>query len=224
RARAAERPRRPRRGVRRRQALRGAERELEGHRSVDGADRGAEQPRGSERARRARRGVLGTAEHDPARRRLRADRITARRRRAEKPDRSRSDQRNPGVRVGRLVARPAQRIWRGAVGRVRTARRLLLTLDSPRDKLARQESGRTSMRALSLALSVAMIAAMPSSQAASYFTVTSKSIKDGARIPARFAADDPKRPCRPGSTEICPCPGQNVSPQLAWTNAPAGTR
>src|SRR5262249_46712474 len=119
---------------------------------------------------------------------------------------------------------PAQRIWRGAVGRVRTARRLLLTLDSPRDKLARQESGRTSMRALSLALSVAMIAAMPSSQAASYFTVTSKSIKDGARIPARFAADDPKRPCRPGSTEICPCPGQNVSPQLAWTNAPAGTR
>ena len=80
------------------------------------------------------------------------------------------------------------------------------------------------MRTLSVALSATMIAAMPGTQPASYFTLTSTSIRDGARIPVRFGADDPKRPCRPGSTEICPCPGQNVSPQLAWANAPQGTK
>jgi Raf kinase inhibitor-like YbhB/YbcL family protein len=80
------------------------------------------------------------------------------------------------------------------------------------------------MRTLSVVLSVAMFVALPDMQAASYFTLTSTSITDGARIPIRFAADDQKRPCRPGSTEICPCPGQNVSPQLAWTNAPEGTK
>ena len=80
------------------------------------------------------------------------------------------------------------------------------------------------MRILSLALSAAMIAATPSTQTASYFTLSSTSIADGARIPPRFAADDQKRACRPGSIEICPCPGQNRSPQLAWTNAPEGTK
>ena len=88
------------------------------------------------------------------------------------------------------------------------------------------------MRTLSGAFSALMIAgttaativAIGQTQAAVYFTLTSTSIKDGARIPVRFAADDPKRPCRPGSTEICACPGQNVSPQLAWTNVPQGTR
>jgi len=81
---------------------------------------------------------------------------------------------------------------------------------------------------LSLALGVATIgtmsAGMPHMQAASYFTLSSTSITDGARMPVRFGADDPKRPCRPGSTEICPCPGQNVSPQLRWTNPPPGTK
>jgi Raf kinase inhibitor-like YbhB/YbcL family protein len=80
------------------------------------------------------------------------------------------------------------------------------------------------MRRLTLALSVAMIAATSNPQAASFFTLSSTSIKDGARIPVRFGADDKQRPCRPGSTEICPCPGENVSPQLAWTNAPEGTK
>src|SRR5262245_22059004 len=80
------------------------------------------------------------------------------------------------------------------------------------------------MRGLSLALAVAMVATILNMQAASYFTLTSTSIKDGARMAPRFAADDPKLPCRPGSTEICPCPGTNVSPQLAWTNPPAGTK
>jgi Raf kinase inhibitor-like YbhB/YbcL family protein len=56
-------------------------------------------------------------------------------------------------------------------------------------------------------------------------TLTSTSITDGARIPVRFGADDPKRACSPKTPDaICPCPGKNVSPQLAWHNAPAGTK
>ena len=73
-------------------------------------------------------------------------------------------------------------------------------------------------------LTATMFLAISRTHAASYFTLTSTSIKDGARIPVKFGADDPKRPCRPGSTEICPCPGQNVSPQLAWSNPPAGSK
>ena len=64
----------------------------------------------------------------------------------------------------------------------------------------------------------------PIATAASYFTVTSSSITDGARIPFRFGADDPKRACSPKVTTICPCPGKNVSPQLGWSNAPDGTK
>ncbi|MES2700447.1 MAG: hypothetical protein V4647_12640, partial [Pseudomonadota bacterium] len=50
-----------------------------------------------------------------------------------------------------------------------------------------------------------------------FFTVTSSSIKDGARIPVMFGADDPKRACSPRNPAICPCPGKNVSPQLKWS-------
>lgn len=82
------------------------------------------------------------------------------------------------------------------------------------------------MRKLSMGLSVCVLlsGAIAPTQAASYFTVKSTSFADGARIPVRFGADDPKRPCKPGSKEICPCPGQNVSPQLSWANAPEGTK
>jgi Raf kinase inhibitor-like YbhB/YbcL family protein len=60
--------------------------------------------------------------------------------------------------------------------------------------------------------------------AAPWFTVTSTSIKDGERIPVRFGGDDQKRACSPRNPAICPCPGKNVSPQIAWQNAPAGTK
>jgi Raf kinase inhibitor-like YbhB/YbcL family protein len=80
------------------------------------------------------------------------------------------------------------------------------------------------MRTLTLALTVAVVTAIPGVASAQFFTVTSTSITDGARVPIKFAADDPKRACKPGSTEICPCPGQNVSPHLKWSNAPAGTK
>ena len=84
--------------------------------------------------------------------------------------------------------------------------------------------GEKQMLKLGWIAGLAMMAAALDARAASYFTLSSTSIKDGARIPFRFGADDQKRPCKPGSTEICPCPGQNVSPQLAWSNAPEGTK
>ena len=64
----------------------------------------------------------------------------------------------------------------------------------------------------------------PMAEAAGWMTVTSSSIKDGAVIPFKFGADDPKRACSPRDPAICPCPGKNVSPELAWHNAPAGTK
>ena len=60
--------------------------------------------------------------------------------------------------------------------------------------------------------------------AAPWMTLTSTSIKDGARIDFRYGSDDAKRACSPRDPAICPCPGKNVSPQLAWHDAPAGTR
>jgi Raf kinase inhibitor-like YbhB/YbcL family protein len=60
--------------------------------------------------------------------------------------------------------------------------------------------------------------------AAPWMTLTSSSIKDGARIPVRFGGDDQKRACSPRDPAICPCPGKNISPELAWHDAPAGTK
>jgi Raf kinase inhibitor-like YbhB/YbcL family protein len=53
--------------------------------------------------------------------------------------------------------------------------------------------------------------------AAEPFAVTSSAFKDGDVWPAKFAGSDPAR-TNP------PCPGQNVSPPLSWSNAPAGTK
>ncbi len=60
--------------------------------------------------------------------------------------------------------------------------------------------------------------------AAPWMTLTSTSLRDGARIPVRYGADDPRRACSPRDPAICPCPGKNISPELAWHGAPAGTR
>lgn len=77
-------------------------------------------------------------------------------------------------------------------------------------------------KSLVLGLAAALWAAPLS--AAPWFTVTSTSLTDGARIPVRFGGDDQKRACSPRNPAICPCPGKNVSPQIAWQNAPAGTK
>jgi Raf kinase inhibitor-like YbhB/YbcL family protein len=60
--------------------------------------------------------------------------------------------------------------------------------------------------------------------AAAPFSIKSSSLKDGAMIPKKFGANDPVRACTPLVKTICPCPGQNVSPQLSWSNAPADTK
>jgi Raf kinase inhibitor-like YbhB/YbcL family protein len=75
--------------------------------------------------------------------------------------------------------------------------------------------------AIGLAATFAMTVQAP---AAGWMTLTSTSIKDGARIPVRFGGDDKQRACSPRNPAICPCPGQNISPELAWHNAPANTK
>src|SRR3954469_13047827 len=80
------------------------------------------------------------------------------------------------------------------------------------------------LRTVTLGLAAAFLLA-PLASAASWMTLTSTSIKDGARIPVRFGGDDQKRACSPRTpTLICPCPGKNVSPELAWHNLPAETK
>ncbi len=53
--------------------------------------------------------------------------------------------------------------------------------------------------------------------AAEPFAVTSLAFKDGDVWPSKFAGSDPSR-TNP------PCPGQNVSPPLEWSNAPQRTK
>ena len=55
--------------------------------------------------------------------------------------------------------------------------------------------------------------------------VSTSSIGDVLVIRFRSGADDPAADMQVhGIPAICPCPGKNVSPELAWHNAPAGTR
>ena len=69
----------------------------------------------------------------------------------------------------------------------------------------------------SAVLSLAMSAMLSAANAAEPFALTSSAYKDGDTWPAKFAGADPSR-TNP------PCPGQNVSPPLAWSNAPAATK
>ena len=51
--------------------------------------------------------------------------------------------------------------------------------------------------------------------AADVFTITSTAFKDGGRLPAKMAGNNKQNPN---------CVGENVSPQLSWSNPPAGTK
>jgi Raf kinase inhibitor-like YbhB/YbcL family protein len=79
------------------------------------------------------------------------------------------------------------------------------------------------MKTLARALAV-LLATASMTSAAPWMTLTSTSIRDGQIIPMRFGGDDAKRACSPRNPAICPCPGKNVSPELAWHDAPAGTK
>lgn len=62
---------------------------------------------------------------------------------------------------------------------------------------------------------LAVLFAVPSAAAAEVFTLSSTTFKDGAPLP-KETGDIPAR----GQN----CKGDNVAPQLSWSNAPAGTR
>jgi Raf kinase inhibitor-like YbhB/YbcL family protein len=66
--------------------------------------------------------------------------------------------------------------------------------------------------------SAALLGTLPTiGEAAEPFTLRSPAYQDGDAWPSKFAGSDPSR-TNP------PCPGQNVSPPLAWSNAPAATK
>jgi Raf kinase inhibitor-like YbhB/YbcL family protein len=66
-----------------------------------------------------------------------------------------------------------------------------------------------------LAASALTLAFAASAAAADPFTVTSTTFKDGQMMPRKVANTNPQNPN---------CVGENVSPQLSWSNAPEGTK
>jgi Raf kinase inhibitor-like YbhB/YbcL family protein len=66
-----------------------------------------------------------------------------------------------------------------------------------------------------LAASALTLAFAASAAAADPFTVTSTTFKDGQLMPRKVANTNPQNPN---------CVGENVSPQLSWSNAPEGTK
>jgi Raf kinase inhibitor-like YbhB/YbcL family protein len=70
---------------------------------------------------------------------------------------------------------------------------------------------------LGLAFGVALATAVggQSADAQSAFTITSKSFKDGERLPTKMAGNNKQNPN---------CVGENISPQLSWANPPEGTK
>lgn len=71
-----------------------------------------------------------------------------------------------------------------------------------------------SFRAVLLLAALAVQAG--TARAAEVFTVTSPAFKDNDAWPAKYAGVDPRR--------TPPCGGENVSPPIAWSNAPANTK
>ena len=72
-------------------------------------------------------------------------------------------------------------------------------------------------RSLLLAGGVALAIAWGSqgANAQGVFTITSKSFKDGERLQTKMAGNNKQNPN---------CVGDNVSPELSWSNLPAGTK
>jgi Raf kinase inhibitor-like YbhB/YbcL family protein len=64
-------------------------------------------------------------------------------------------------------------------------------------------------------MTMAGAVALAAAAQAAPFTLSSTSFKDGAVLDRKFAGNIPTNPN---------CVGQNVSPQLAWSNVPAGTK
>ena len=71
------------------------------------------------------------------------------------------------------------------------------------------------VRNVLLAAGVAALCLVQSVNAAEPFSLTSSTFKDGTMLATKNAGDNPKNPN---------CIGQNVSPPLAWSNVPEGTK
>ena len=67
----------------------------------------------------------------------------------------------------------------------------------------------------SLAAAAGVLLIAGTAHAADVFTITSTAFKDGGRLPTKMAGNIKTNPN---------CVGENVSPQLSWTNPPAGTK
>jgi len=69
-----------------------------------------------------------------------------------------------------------------------------------------------SLSTYSLAAALLLASAAPAAAQGGRFTVTSPDLKPGGTFPTRFVGN------------IMGCPGQNVSPALQWSGAPAATK
>jgi Raf kinase inhibitor-like YbhB/YbcL family protein len=70
------------------------------------------------------------------------------------------------------------------------------------------------MRITAVAFGLAAVLALGGSAHAEPFTLSSSAFADGGSVPAKYAGAAPGRSCG----------GDNVSPPLAWMNAPAATK
>jgi phosphatidylethanolamine-binding protein (PEBP) family uncharacterized protein len=73
--------------------------------------------------------------------------------------------------------------------------------------------------ALAAALAVGLV--VSSANAAGVFTLESKTFKDGQLMPKKVANSKANIPTGPVSAN---CVGENVSPELHWSNVPDGTK
>jgi Raf kinase inhibitor-like YbhB/YbcL family protein len=80
----------------------------------------------------------------------------------------------------------------------------------------RSSSRFKSSQVLALGLAAALAAQTTLVRAADVFTVTSPAFKDGDLWPNKYA--------RPNLGSPSPCMGEDISPPVAWVNAPANTK
>ena len=66
-----------------------------------------------------------------------------------------------------------------------------------------------------LVAAVGVLFSVGTAQAADVFTISSTAFKDGGRLPTKMAGNIKSNPN---------CVGENISPQLSWSNPPAGTK
>src|SRR5262245_49726924 len=68
---------------------------------------------------------------------------------------------------------------------------------------------------LAAGIALALSQSASAQQGGGVFTITSTAFKDGERLPQKMAGNNKQNPN---------CVGENVSPQLSWSNPPAGTK